>query len=174
MTISINFKHKKFWCSPDATNQPKLTVELGYMCPQYDLQKHNVFEEYIAEKLTAIKKLLNDWCFRDKSIIGKITVIKSLALPILVQSSSVLPNLSEREVSDIQYLFFKLIWSDKPDKVKRNLLVQSYENVDLKMPHIQCFERALKMTWIKKNYKPRVFSSMENINIIQIWSTRWW
>ena len=31
-------------------------------------------------------------------------------------------------VSDIQSLFFKFIWSDKPDKVKRNLLVQSYEN----------------------------------------------
>ena len=29
---------------------------------KYDLQKHNFFEENIAEKVTAIKKLLND-CF---------------------------------------------------------------------------------------------------------------
>ena len=30
----INFKHGKFLCSPNATNQPKSTVELGYMCPR--------------------------------------------------------------------------------------------------------------------------------------------
>ena len=120
---------------------------------KFDFQKHYFFEENIVEKLTAITKLLNDWSFRDISIIGKITVIKSLALPILVQSLSVLPN-SQREVSDIQSLFFKFIWSDKPDKVKRNLLVQSYENGGLKMPHIQSFESALKMTWIKKIINP--------------------
>ena len=28
------FKHGKFWCSSNATNQPKSTVELGYMCPR--------------------------------------------------------------------------------------------------------------------------------------------
>ena len=33
MTMSINF-NRKFWCSQNATNQPKSTVELGYMCPQ--------------------------------------------------------------------------------------------------------------------------------------------
>ena len=33
-TCSINFIHGKFWCSQNATNQPKLTVELGYMCPR--------------------------------------------------------------------------------------------------------------------------------------------
>ena len=34
ITISINFLHGKFWCSQNATNQPKSTVELGYMCPR--------------------------------------------------------------------------------------------------------------------------------------------
>ena len=28
------FKTRKFLCSPNATNQPKSTVELGYMCPR--------------------------------------------------------------------------------------------------------------------------------------------
>ena len=29
------FQHEKFWCSQNATNQPKSTVELGYMCPRW-------------------------------------------------------------------------------------------------------------------------------------------
>ena len=28
------FWYGKFWCSQNATNQPKSTVELGYMCPR--------------------------------------------------------------------------------------------------------------------------------------------
>ena len=28
------FFSRKFWCSQNATNQPKSTVELGYMCPR--------------------------------------------------------------------------------------------------------------------------------------------
>ena len=28
------FQHVQFWCSQNATNQPKSTVELGYMCPR--------------------------------------------------------------------------------------------------------------------------------------------
>ena len=32
--ISINFKHEIFLWSPNATNQPKWTVELGYICPR--------------------------------------------------------------------------------------------------------------------------------------------
>ena len=28
------FLHGKFWCSPNATNQPKSTVELEYMYPR--------------------------------------------------------------------------------------------------------------------------------------------
>ena len=28
------FKLGTFWCSQNATNQPKSTVELGYMCPR--------------------------------------------------------------------------------------------------------------------------------------------
>ena len=31
---SNQFKHGKFWCSQNATNQPKSTEELGYMCPR--------------------------------------------------------------------------------------------------------------------------------------------
>ena len=32
---NYNFnQHRKCWCSPNATNQPKPTVELDYMCPR--------------------------------------------------------------------------------------------------------------------------------------------
>ena len=93
------------------------------------MQKQNYFTENVTEKLT-------------------------LALPILVHSLSVLPNFTQREASDIQSVFFKFLLNEKPDKIKRNLIIQPYENGGLKMPHIQSFESALKMTWIKKLLNP--------------------
>ena len=46
--------HGKFWCSPNTTNQPKSTVELGYMCP---LQLSG------PSALTPTKKLKNNFFF---------------------------------------------------------------------------------------------------------------
>ena len=43
------------------------------------------------EKILKIKSLLNSWIYRELTYLGKITVIKSLALSILIQSLTVLP-----------------------------------------------------------------------------------
>jgi hypothetical protein len=42
----------------------------------------------------------------------------------------------------------------KKDKVKREILTNSYENGGLKMIDIKLFCQALKMTWIKKYIDP--------------------
>ena len=34
---NFNFQYGKLWCSQNAKNQPKSTVELGYMCPRDSL-----------------------------------------------------------------------------------------------------------------------------------------
>ena len=45
-----------------------------------------------SQKIEKIKNLLNSWIYRDLTYMGRITVIKSLALPILIQVLTVLPN----------------------------------------------------------------------------------
>jgi hypothetical protein len=45
-----------------------------------------------------INKILSAWGWRDLTFIGKITIIMSLALPILIQILTVLPNI----LKDIQ------------------------------------------------------------------------
>ena len=52
---------------------------------QYSLAKDDRYIDNYYSKLEKIKKLLNDWPLRNISLLGKITVIKTLALPILVQ-----------------------------------------------------------------------------------------
>jgi hypothetical protein len=53
---------------------------------KYSLAKDDryMYIDNYYSKLEKIKKLLNDWSLRNISLLGKITVIKTLALPILV------------------------------------------------------------------------------------------
>jgi hypothetical protein len=66
----------------------------------------------------------------------KITVIKTLALPILTQVLSVLPNPPKETFIDIQNTLFRFLWNNKRDKIKRNVIMNDYEEGGLKLPHI--------------------------------------
>ena len=77
--------------------------------------------------------MLSAWCCSDLTFIGKITVIKSLELPILIQILTVLPNPPDNILKDIQKSFYQFLWKGKRDKVKREILTNSYEDGGLKM-----------------------------------------
>ena len=107
-----------------------------------------------TEKVQKVKHLLNTWCYRELTYIGKITVIKTLALPILVQIFTVLPNPPQYIFKEIQDILFKFLWDGKNDKITRNVLINEYEEGGIKMPHIESFCYALKMSWIHKLLDP--------------------
>ena len=71
------------------------------------------------EKLATLKKVLNQWTTKNLTLIGRICIVKTLAISKLVYNTFVLtvpPNFAEK-VNDI---CFKFIWNFKPDKVKRH------------------------------------------------------
>jgi hypothetical protein len=58
----------------------------------FNLSESDKTLENFTEKVQSVKNILNLWSYRDLTYIGKVTVIKTLALPILVQSLPVLPS----------------------------------------------------------------------------------
>jgi hypothetical protein len=56
--------------------------------------------------------------FRKLTLMGKITVIKSLALSKLVHLLTALPNLTQSRLNELTSLFDNFIWNNKPDRVK--------------------------------------------------------
>ncbi len=116
---------------------------------KFDLTKTdktaNNFNTY-REKIT---NLLHHWTFRKLTILGKIAVLKSLALPMVVHLLMVLPE-TDAFVKEIQEIFFRFVWDRGRDKVKRNLMYMSYEKGGLKVPNVKLFANSLKYIWIKK------------------------
>jgi hypothetical protein len=80
-----------------------------------------------SSKIKSIKRLLASWMRRDLTSIGKITVIKTLALPKLIHLFSVLPGPTKQLEDVINKIFFKFIWGYKVERMKRNTVVGNHD-----------------------------------------------
>ena len=89
---------------------------------------------------------------RKLSLLGKITVIKSLAIPKLVYPLTVLLNPTLEHIKAIKQSMFSFIWDNKPDKIKRDVLIKDYKLGGLKMLDIDMFINSLNCSWIKRIY----------------------
>ena len=101
-------------------------------------------------KIKSIKKLLASWMRRDLTPIGKITVIKTLALPKLIHLFSALPDPNKQLVDEINKIFFKFIWGYKVERLKRNTIVSNYDEGGLNMVHLSSFISYIKLKWVKR------------------------
>jgi len=81
--------------------------------------------------LKSIKKLLNMWKWRGLTLIGRIQIVKSFAMPKFMYKATLIPVSSElnKEVNKVLYSF---IWKGK-DKVKRSAFMNDIEDGRLKM-----------------------------------------
>ena len=100
---------------------------LGIIFPK-DLK--DIVEINYRSKLEEIKRLLVIWSKRILTPIGKIAVIKSLALSKINHLILALPNPSKHIIKELQNMFYKYLWSCGPDKIKRNIIIQPICRVD--------------------------------------------
>jgi hypothetical protein len=83
---------------------------------KYDLNKTDFWIDNFKEKIITIKKFLGNLTLRNISLQGKVTVLKSLALHILVPCLTVLPDPPFEIISEIQLDFLNCLWSGKSDR----------------------------------------------------------
>lgn len=78
------------------------------------------------KKILEIESLLKQWSKRNLTPIGRITVVKTLALPKLIHLFSSLPNPDSRFIQKLDTLFYSFVWQKPVGKVKRETLVKDY------------------------------------------------
>ena len=83
------------------------------------------------ETLKSIKKSLNLWKWRGLSLLGRIQIVKTFAIPKLMFRASAIP-ISRELLKNADSIFYSFIWNGK-DKVKRNVLTATIENGGLNM-----------------------------------------
>jgi hypothetical protein len=115
---------------------PEDTVKSLGVCFS-NIKPFNVLEENWRGKVDKIKNLIQMWKQRNLTMVGKITIVKSLLASQLSFISSVL-NIPDVIVNELNTLFFKFIWGSN-EKVKRKTLIANYESGGLKMIHLPSF-----------------------------------
>ena len=99
----------------------------------YDERQRNNLN--FSQALKSIKKSINVWKWRGLSLLGRIQIVKTFAIPKLMFRASVIP-ISKELIKEANSIFYNFIWNGK-DKVKRLALISDIEMGGLKMLDIQ-------------------------------------
>ena len=122
-----------------------------------------------VDKIEEIKKLYKSWLYRSLTPIGRITVIKSMAIPKLSHVALVCPHMEGQILQDVETLSYKFLWKDKPDRVKRKHATLPYSKGGLNMPDIGKFWDGLKMAWIRRIQGSKdVWWKILQLNLLQL------
>ena len=100
-----------------------------------------------------IRSILECWIFRRLTLLGKIAVLKSLVASQLLYIFSPLQT-NHEAFKEINTIFYKFLWNEKGDKIKRKILINDYSEGGIKMIDIASFNKSPKVTWIQKYLDP--------------------
>ena len=119
------------------------------------------------KKLRDIKNLLLQWSRRSLTPYGKNIVIKTLAMSKINHLLLSLPSPPEIVLKNLQSVFYKFLWNNSRDRIKRKVSCKDYCEGGLRVIDIHVFNQSLKITWIR-----RLFSS-ENTKWSNLLQTQW-
>ena len=145
---------------------------LGILC---NTDTERATFENLSLKIKNLKKLLGMWCQRNLSLKGRITFLKTMALPLVLYPVSVL-HVPEWAITEIDKLLFSFVWCNKKPLVKKEVLISEIEKGGLKLPHFESIVNGIKCTWIKRilNANPckiqmlKTFIHYRNYDVTQI------
>jgi len=128
------------------------TTTFRYLGIWFSYNANDMEYKNFRHRLDKIRNLLKIWFQRDLSLRGKVTILRSLALSQLLFPMGLLdcPLWAMSEAYD---LFFKFLWSGKPDKIKRSTVIRNIEQGGLKMVDVDVMARAMKAKWCAKMYQ---------------------
>lgn len=103
------------------------------------------------EKIERVKNILSSWSARRLTLLGKITIIKALAVSQIVHVLTSLPT-HQGALKEIDTLLYDFLWESKGDKLKRTQMINDYDKGGLKMIDIQSFNKLLNKKWVNGNF----------------------
>ena len=99
--------------------------------------------------MSTIQTLIKQWERRKISVLGKITVAKTLLIPVLTHLFIAIPNPDASFIKRIEVLLFQYIWNGR-DRISRDQMVKNNSYGGCNMVHLDSFISSLKITWIRR------------------------
>ena len=101
------------------------------------------------ERLKKMNTTLNIWISRNLSLLGKITIIKSLILP-QISFMFALIYIPKSILEQIDKMLNNFLWNGKPAKIKKSTIIAPIEKGGLRMPDVNAIHLASKINWYQR------------------------
>ena len=124
--------------------------EFSFLGIEFNVDMEKMIETNYTTAMNKIDKLLTGWSKRRLTPLGKIAVIKSLAVSKLNHLIMTCPIGKNSYIKQLESKFYHFLWEGKPDKIKRANITQTYVQGGLKMINLENFVKAMKCTWIRR------------------------
>ena len=137
-----------------------------------DFDNHNSLQHITTQnynnKLAKAQNSTIIWGKRDLTIMGKATIIKSLVYSQFSYISAPLLFPNEKILKNIEKLVFSFLWSNKPDKIKREIIMRPKDEGGLDLFHPKDFIRSLKLSIISRFINPNFKHPWKDMFINQL------
>jgi len=110
--------------------------------------KHECDVKNWYEKLAQIDKLLQQWRRRNLSILGKVTIVKALALPKITYCAQLISP-PEGFIVELDKVI-KSFMSLRKQRLNVNTAIGTLENGGINFPDVECTFRSHKAAWVSR------------------------
>jgi len=116
----------------------------------YNMDEEIMLRTNYDKRVTEMETILNLYGRRNLSLIGKVTVVKTLAVPKLIHVLQTLPSPSLGIVNKIKGIIRKFLWGGKRAKISLEQLGKSIENGGLALTNIDLLFKSIKVSWVRR------------------------
>ena len=117
------------------------------------MELENITELNLEPKILEMEKLTSIWRCRNLTLIGKITIIKTLMISKIIHILLSLPKPSEESFIRIENAFKKILWNEKPPKFKISTLENLTADGGLHFPDIRKIDTVIKHHGLRESIK---------------------
>ena len=111
---------------------------------------NNTWDLNNPEVLNKVENICKQSTKRKLTLIGRITIIKSLALAKFTPLFLALPNPPGELIQQTERLFSKFLWNNGPDRIKDSTIIKHVKEGGLRMINISFFIKWLKISWLRR------------------------
>lgn len=116
--------------------------------------------------LSKMKIVCDSWKAHDLSLVGKVLVINSLVMSLLVYRLAVIPSLSAITIKKINKIWSEFIWGKgKRPKIAWKILTAQKSNGGLGLSDIAIRDQSLKIQWVQRYCQDSVIRALADASL---------
>ena len=139
------------------SNRRNIETPLGIKWPEFikllgvtiGYNKVIVEQQNFSGRLKTLRNKLNMWKQRNLTLTGKVLIIKTFGISQLLYLASVI-HIPEWVIKQAEDIVYEFLWNGKGHKVKKKVVVQTYEQGGIRMGDLPTMLKIQKIKWVKK------------------------